>query len=87
MSFYIIRMAAKRLDPQTGGFPTGLSQPALRALAEAGITRLQQLTTVSEANLRRLHGMGPKGIDLLRSALAARGWSFASSNTDNLNSH
>ena len=44
-------------------FPSGLSQPALRALAGAGLTSLQTLTRVSEAELKQLHGMGPKGID------------------------
>lgn len=57
--------------------PAGLSQPALRALSAAGYTRLDQLTTVKEAELLQLHGMGPKAISLLRSALEERGLSFA----------
>jgi len=60
-------------------FPAGLSQPALRALAGAGYMRLDQLATVREADVLRLHGMGPKAIDLLRRALAAKGLSFAGS--------
>jgi hypothetical protein len=59
------------------GFPAGLSAPARRALAGAGISRLEQLAGVSEAEIKQLHGMGPKGLDLLRSALSARGLSFA----------
>jgi hypothetical protein len=39
--------------------------------------RLEQLTTVEEAELLRLHGMGPKALGLLRAALEARGLSFA----------
>jgi len=35
------------------------------------------LTTVSEKALGRLHGVGPKAIEVLRSALAAQGVSFA----------
>ena len=31
---------------------------------------------MSEAEIKQLHGMGPKGLDLLRSALRARGLSF-----------
>ena len=58
-------------------FPKGVSQPALRALFGAGYTRLDQLTAVKEADLLKLQGMGPKAIGLLRSALAARGKSFA----------
>ncbi len=57
--------------------PAGLSQPALRALSAAGYARLDQLMTVTEADLLKLHGMGPKGIRILRAALEARGLSFA----------
>jgi hypothetical protein len=35
------------------------------------------LTRVTEADLLKLHGMGPKGIRILRSALAERRLSFA----------
>jgi deazaflavin-dependent oxidoreductase (nitroreductase family) len=61
----------------TNDFPAGLSQPALRALDSAGYTRLEQLVQVTESDLHKLHGMGPKGINLLRSALNARGLAFA----------
>lgn len=54
-----------------------LSAPARRALAAAGISRLEQLTTMTEAELLSLHGMGPKATDELRGALAARGLSLA----------
>jgi DNA-directed RNA polymerase alpha subunit len=54
-----------------------LSQPALRALAGAGIQNLQQLTNYSEAEIKQLHGMGPKALGQLRQALADKGWSFA----------
>ena len=39
--------------------------------------RLEQLTRVSEAELKKLHGLGPRGIDLLRIALEEKGLSFA----------
>jgi len=70
-------MASKKEDELQTGFPAGLSQPALRALRAGGYTRLDQLTKVTEADLLKLHGMGPKGIRLLRSALKAGGRSFA----------
>ncbi len=54
-----------------------LSKPALRALNDAGYTHLEQLTTVTETQLAGLHGMGPKGLRLLREALTAAGLSFA----------
>ncbi len=50
--------------------------PARRALTGAGITRLDQLTERTEAELAGLHGMGPKALGLLRGALAERGLSF-----------
>jgi len=53
-----------------------LSAPARRALAAAGYTRLDQLTEVSEAELSKLHGIGPTAITALRAALAERGVSF-----------
>jgi hypothetical protein len=58
-------------------FPPRLAQPALRALAGAGYTRLEQLTRVTEADLLKLHGMGPKALGLIREALKARGLAFA----------
>ena len=54
-----------------------LAAPARRALASAGIHRLDQLSQFSEAEIKQLHGIGPNALDQLRSALAARGLSFA----------
>ncbi len=69
-------MADEKREDQND-FPRGVSQPALRALQGAGYTRLEQLTTVTEADLLKLHGMGPKALGVLRDALQARGLSFA----------
>jgi hypothetical protein len=66
----------KRNNQPESGFPK-LAAPAQRALAGAGYTRLEQLTQVSEDEIRKLHGIGPDALDQLRSALAARGLSFA----------
>lgn len=57
--------------------PTGLARPAHRALASAGYTRLEQFTRITEDEVLKLHGMGPKAMETLRQALAARGLSFA----------
>lgn len=54
-----------------------LSAPARRALLAAGYTRLEQFANVRAADVLRLHGMGPKALDRLRSALAENGISFA----------
>ena len=66
-------------DEQESDLPSGLSHPARRVLAGAGYVRLEQFTRLSEAEVLRLHGMGPKGVDMIRRALAARGLSFAGS--------
>ena len=63
-------------DPASD-LPSGLSNPARRALTRAGYTRLEQLTTVRESDLYRLHGMGAKAIGQLRVALAALGQGLA----------
>jgi hypothetical protein len=64
-------------DGSNTDLPRELSRPARRALAGAGYTRLEQLTGVTEAELLKLHGMGPRALDQLRGALAARSQSFA----------
>ncbi|MBZ0301620.1 MAG: DNA-binding protein [Anaerolineae bacterium] len=64
-------------DGQESDFPPGLASPARRALAWAGYERLEQLTQVTETELKQLHGMGPKALDQLRRALAEKGQSFA----------
>jgi DNA-directed RNA polymerase alpha subunit len=63
-------------EQQYLAFPR-ISQPAQRALANAGYTDLGQLAAVSEREIARLHGMGPKALNQLREALAAHGLSFA----------
>ncbi len=50
-----------------------MSGPALRALDNAGVKSLASLARVSEAELAAMHGMGPKGIRILKEALQERG--------------
>ena len=69
-------MEHKQDDRQESDLPK-LSQPAHRELASIGISRLDQLTVVTEAELKKLHGLGPSGLNQLRSALAAKGLKFA----------
>ncbi|MCG3089284.1 DNA-directed RNA polymerase subunit alpha C-terminal domain-containing protein [Sporosarcina cyprini] len=59
-------------------FPKGLSKPALRALEGAGYTDINQLVGVTETELAALHGMGPKSIEIIKSALKEKGSSFKS---------
>jgi uncharacterized protein len=61
--------------PETG-FLSGLSAPARRALENAGIKTLKQLSRRSEAEILEFHGMGPVSIPKLRAALKSEGLSF-----------
>jgi hypothetical protein len=58
------------------GFPKGVPAPAARALMAAGYSDLRQLAGVSAAELKRLHGMGPKALRLLQEALEEQGLSL-----------
>jgi predicted Fe-Mo cluster-binding NifX family protein len=55
-----------------------LAAPARRALAGAGYRSLEQLARVREADIAKLHGMGPNAMNALRDALRERGLSFRS---------
>ncbi|MCW5877094.1 MAG: DNA alkylation repair protein [Anaerolineales bacterium] len=52
------------------------SNPAQSALEAAGIFSLEQLVEHSEAEIAKLHGMGPKALRILKEALAERGLQF-----------
>jgi hypothetical protein len=67
-----------RTHPNRDAFPRGLSGPALRALANAGIRSMNDLSRWSEPDVAALHGMGPKGVAVLRDALLAHGSQFRS---------
>jgi predicted flap endonuclease-1-like 5' DNA nuclease len=64
--------------PNRAAFPPGVSGPALRALQGAGVRSLADLARWTEADLAKLHGMGPKALGILRTALAASGRTFRS---------
>jgi hypothetical protein len=70
-------MKPRESTDASSDLPAELAKPARRALVGAGYVRLEQLTMVSEAEIGRLHGMGPKALEQLRRTLAARGQSFA----------
>ena len=69
-------MAKDQQTNATNDLPAKLANPARRALDAAGLTRLDQLTDITEPELAALHGMGPKALGQLRDALAATGRSF-----------
>lgn len=68
-----MRPTAKKPDathPNAAAFPHGLGGPALRALAHAGIKSMAAVAQWTEKDLLALHGMGPKGIRMLKAGLA-----------------
>ena len=73
----VVIMAPKQNNETEIYLTPGLSQPAQRALKAAGYTRLEQMAGVTEADLLKLHGVGPTAIETLRHALAEKGLAFA----------
>jgi hypothetical protein len=56
--------------------PPKLAKPAQRALANAGIAHLEQVAEMGEANLLKLHGIGPNAVQQLREAMRENNLSF-----------
>ncbi len=69
-------MPTKKINSSKSDLPK-LAAPAQRALASVGCSNLKQVSKLTEAELKNLHGVGPKAIGMLRQALAAKGMSFA----------
>ncbi len=65
------------MTQQDSDLPHERAAPARRALVGAGYVRLEQLTNLSEAEVKQLHGIGPNALKQLRCALEAKGLSFA----------
>ncbi|MFY9310804.1 MAG: RNA polymerase alpha subunit C-terminal domain-containing protein [Bacteroidia bacterium] len=65
----------KERQPVTD-FLSLLAAPARRALENAGIMDLEQLSEYSETEILKLHGMGPGSIPKLQKALAEQGLKF-----------
>jgi hypothetical protein len=69
-------MTTQQPDPPESDLPKTLASPARRALAAAGVQRLDQLTQFSEAEVKEWHGIGPNALDQLRFALGVKGLAF-----------
>jgi hypothetical protein len=63
-------------EQQNTSFPKGIGAPATRALVAAGYRELGQLAGVPVAELKQLHGMGPKALGRLQEALEQQGLSL-----------
>ena len=55
-----------------------LAAPARRALVDAGLTKLVQLSSWTRTDLASLHGMGPNALEKIDDALKTSGFSFRS---------
>lgn len=55
-----------------------LGAPARRALSGLGISRLEDLTNYSDAQIKTLHGVGPQVMTVLQASLTANGLKFKS---------
>jgi hypothetical protein len=62
-------------DQKQSDFPK-LSAPALRALLNAKIMNLKQLSKFSEEEILGLHGMGPATMPVLKAGLKKKGLKF-----------
>jgi len=70
-------------DASASDLPPGIGRPAHRALAATGITQLKQLTKISETEVLKLHGVGPKAVRILKEAMSKRNLTFASIESSN----
>jgi hypothetical protein len=66
-----------RMTASDTGLPGAIGAPATRALVAAGYTELGQLANVPAADLKKLHGVGPKALRLLQEALEKQGMSLS----------
>ena len=57
-------------------FIPSLSAPAKRALEGAGITSIRELARCREADVMKLHGMGPASLPRMKDALRTAGLKF-----------
>ncbi len=60
-------------------FPDKLASPALRALLNAKVLNLNQLSGYKKKEVSEFHGLGPSSIPLLRESLKKKGLEFAQS--------
>ena len=67
----------KSVHGSPDSLPPGIGSPAHRALIAAGITRLEQFTSISEDELLKLHGVGPKAVRIIKESLRENGLAFA----------
>ncbi|QKJ18948.1 hypothetical protein [Microbacterium hominis] len=57
--------------------PVSIGKVARRELAVHGITRFEQMTSLTESDVLNIHGVGPKAVRILAKELDSRGMRFA----------
>lgn len=55
------------------------SQPAMQAFLLVGLTKLKDFTKITEKELKKLHGVGPKAIRIIKAELKSKGLDFKKS--------
>jgi len=70
-------MSMKEKDKTNIDFLSTLGAPAKRALENNGIVTVALLSKFTEADILKLHGIGPSSLPILRKALADNGLNFA----------
>lgn len=58
------------------GFLSKLSAPARNALLHEGIDTLLELSTYTEKEILKFHGIGPASLPIMRTSLAEEGLAF-----------
>jgi uncharacterized protein YdhG (YjbR/CyaY superfamily) len=66
----------EKKNKAANGFIEKLSAPAMRALQHEGIKNLTQLAKFKEADILKLHGVGPSALPIMRKALKEKGLTF-----------
>jgi DNA-directed RNA polymerase alpha subunit len=81
MAIYAVLTSHKAAQPlsknDSSDLPLKLAKPAQRALHNAGILTLKQLSKRSEKEISNLHGMGPNAVQQIKKALIDNGLKFA----------
>lgn len=60
------------MNPSHQPIPKENGKPSKRALLGAGITNLQQAKSLSDEELLKLHGVGPKAVRILRESIRSK---------------
>ena len=69
-------MTTRDVPAQIGDLPP-IGRPANGALLQAGVTTLSRVAELTRGELLAMHGVGPKAIRILETALEERGLAFA----------